>query len=350
MPVKERDTSPEALDPELVLRTPAPLDLPRSVDTDVLGHYMASIRSRASRETFLSVLGTAARIMARIDGDPDAEAMTVERYAWGTRGGVTFAKCNIVVGVLVAAKRVSSARVCRAALRGMARTAFNLKLLDGDERRRIDDIAAPKPSDARRGRRIREEEIERLFNACALDASPTGRRDAAILAVLLGCGLRRFEASALDLADFERPERLGIDAVRITIRHGKGDQHAVAIGAPDVAVAIEAWLALRGREPGALFYASQGRGQPLMPGHRLGPGGVYYVLKKRAAEAEIASTAPHDCRRTMITKLLQQYGDLSLAQRAARHASPATTAIYDKRGEDALASAMAAASTGYRRQ
>ena len=50
----------------------------------------------------------------------------------------------------------------------------------------------------------------------------------------------------------------------------------------------------------------------------------------------------------MITDFLERTGDLALAQRQARHASPATTARYDKRQEGALRRLLAGASTGYK--
>ena len=61
------------------------------------------------------------------------------------------------------------------------------------------------------------DELGRLFQVCAADQSPAGRRDAAMLAVLYGTGPRRSELVNLDLADYAP----SMDA--ITVRAGKGN-------------------------------------------------------------------------------------------------------------------------------
>jgi integrase len=48
-----------------------------------------------------------------------------------------------------------------------------------------------------RGRALPPEEIRALFDSCEADDSSIGVRDAAMLAVILGCGLRRSEAVGL---------------------------------------------------------------------------------------------------------------------------------------------------------
>lgn len=314
-------------------------------DNSPLAHYLAGLRSKRSRETMLSVLKRAAQELARLDGlsDEDRACVTAESYQWGAPGALTFARVNIAVAA-IAEKHPPTARLVLSAMRGIARAAFNLGILPIEERQRINDVKAPKLSGARRGRALTDDERGALYAVCADDPTPRGRRDAALIAAMLGAGLRRFEASALDLADFTAEQ--GLASFRV--RHGKGDKEETVPAPGDVAQAMGDWLAVRGAAPGPLFPSSRGRRCSLVPGSRLTPAGVYKVLLSRAKQASIAKTAPHDLRRSMITDFLGRTGDLALAQRQARHATPATTAQYDKRGDAALKRALKTATTGYK--
>lgn len=76
-----------------------------------------------------------------------------------------------------------------------------------------------------------------------------GKRDRALLAVLLGCGLRRREAAELDIAHFQRRE----DHWAIVDLVGKG-QHVRTVPVPEwVKAAIDSWLASAKIAHGRLF-------------------------------------------------------------------------------------------------
>ncbi|WP_176203496.1 tyrosine-type recombinase/integrase, partial [Salmonella enterica] len=98
-----------------------------------------------------------------------------------------------------------------------------------------------------RGRALPPEEIRALFEACETDKSSLGVRDAAMLAVLLGCGLRRSEAVGLDLHDVVTEER----ALRVL---GKGNKERLSYMPAGTWQRLLLWIdQVRGEHPGPLF-------------------------------------------------------------------------------------------------
>ena len=101
------------------------------------------------------------------------------------------------------ASRLAPATVNKtlSALRGVLREAMRLGL---DERRGLRARhRGPRVKGSRepKGRALAAGEVLALFKACD-PATPTGARDAALAALLYGGGLRRAEAVAIDLADY----------------------------------------------------------------------------------------------------------------------------------------------------
>ena len=58
--------------------------------------------------------------------------------------------------------------------------------------------------------------------------------------------------------------------------------------------------------------------------------------RRRCEQAGVASCSPRDLRRTFVTDMLAADNDLATVQRPAGHASPQTTARYDRSGEEAM--------------
>jgi site-specific recombinase XerD len=107
------------------------------------------------------------------------------------------------------------------ALKGVAKEAWMLRLMDVESFQHIRAVRNLSGSRLPRGRALPPEEIRALFGACEADDSSIGVRDAAMLAVILGCGLRRSEAVGLDLSDVVTDER----ALRVL---GKGNKERLA--------------------------------------------------------------------------------------------------------------------------
>lgn len=142
-------------------------------------------------------------------------------------------------------------------------------------------------------------------------------RDAAVLALLYGAGLRISEA--LSIARAEAP--IGA-ADRVTILGKGGKTRAVPVIAP-VREAIEAYLALCPYDlaGGRLFVGA--RGGPLSP--RI----VQIAVQRlRGALGLPDSATPHALRHSFATHLLGRGGDLRTIQELLGHASLSTTQIY----------------------
>ncbi len=98
------------------------------------------------------------------------------------------------------------------------------------------------------GRALRDGEPRALFDVCTEEEGPLGPRDAALLAILFGCGVRHAEAVALDLADFDR------ETGALSVRRGKGNKARVVYAAGTSHQAISDRLGIRGVQPDPLLH------------------------------------------------------------------------------------------------
>jgi site-specific recombinase XerD len=235
----------------------------------------------------------------------------------------------------------STANATLSALKGVAHAAWQLKQLSAEDYQRILDVKSVRGSRLPRGRSLSDGEVSRLVRACLGDSSPAGARDLATIVLLGSGGLRRSEATSLDLSDF--------DAEANTLRvRGKGDRERPVYLDRGASRVLRDWLRARGVKPGPLLCPILKSG--CVDLRRLSDQAVYKALLKRARQARVRSFSPHDLRRTCITNMLQRGGDLSVVQDIAGHSSMTTTKIYDRRGEAARRKTSALASLPYRRR
>jgi site-specific recombinase XerD len=212
-----------------------------------------------------------------------------------------------------------------AALRGVLRECWRLGLTSAETYQRASDLEPVRGETLPAGRALGAGELRALFGVCGNTAA--GRRDAALLAVLYGAGLRRSELVGLDLADFDRVTGA------LTVQRGKGRKARVAYITGGAVAAVEAWLTVRGDAPGALLGAVDKAGGVTV--RHLSGQAVFNILERLAAAAGVASFSPHDLRRTMISDLLDAGADVVTVQRLAGHSSVSTTSRYDRRPEAA---------------
>jgi len=279
-----------------------------------LDAYLDGLTSAASRATAIKRLRAVARLVA------------VPDYA-GRPGGqrrahhVAFIRSKLVQAEAAPA----TVNLTLAVLRGIARQARDFNLMTDEEYRRITEVKPHKGSRLPPGRHVRSGELAALVEACAWDKTPAGARDAALLACLYVGGLRRAELAALKV------EHYTADPPMLTVKGGKGDKDRVVPLEPSAAVAVDAWLRVRGDRPGRLFLPVNKGGR--IRGEGITAGAVYNALTRRAAEAKIEHASPHDLRRSFVSDLLEAQVDISTVQQLAGHANVTTTARDDRRGE-----------------
>lgn len=142
-------------------------------------------------------------------------------------------------------------------------------------------------------------------------------RNAAILALLYGCGLRISEALGLTAADLPP----GTRSLRVT---GKGNKMRIVPLIPVVLEAVEAYRTLcpyhvDDNEP--LFLGARGG--------KLHPAIIQREMQKlRGAFGLPENATPHALRHSFATHLLAGGGDLRTIQELLGHASLSTTQVY----------------------
>ena len=152
-------------------------------------------------------------------------------------------------------------------------------------------------------------------------ATTKGLRDRAILAVLLGCGLRRSEVAALTMEHVQqRDGRWCI--VDLIGKHGR----VRTVPMPTwVKVAIDSWTTNSGLSDGHVFRAVNRAGIAQAP---LSEKVVWQLLQRYAAAAGVPGIAPHDPRRTCAKLCRAAGGELEQIQLLLGHASVQTTERY----------------------
>lgn len=175
------------------------------------------------------------------------------------------------------------------------------------------DTRGPVPADV--GRLVAELEAVAGFGCRA------GARDLAVLLLLVDCGLRRGEVCSLELRHVDRARAM----LYVKEKGGRDDDRAWWPLTRRAAAALERWLRHRGLRPGPVFTACDRRMRRLEP---LAPSSIYRIVRGRAEDAGLRGWRPHGLRHTGATAIQRQTGDLALAQRYLRHASPTTTAAH----------------------
>ena len=156
-------------------------------------------------------------------------------------------------------------------------------------------------------------------------------RDAALVELLYGAGLRVGELVGLDVQPGPDTERLGRGWVDLQAGEahvfGKGSKRRSVPAGAAALQALQRWLAVRGTQgrvlDPALFIGQRGA--------RLTAQSVWLRLRQRSQLAGLdAPVHPHMLRHSFASHLLQSSGDLRAVQELLGHASITTTQVYTR--------------------
>jgi integrase/recombinase XerD len=294
------------------------------LDQNPAAIYLASLGD-GSRRTMRTALNTIAGLLGVGEVlDADGRDMRCLAMPWGS---LRYQHTAAIHAQLQARYAPATANKLLVALRRVLKEARRLRQISADDYDTAVDLKSIRAERLPRGRSLADGEIAALMRSCAADSTPAGARDAALIALLRGTGMRRAEVAALDLSDYNPATRA------LTVRSGKGRKDRIVYAPSGARSALDDWIAVRGNAAGPLFYGLVKGGGLVV--RRLAAQAVAIICASRAQEAGVAPFTPHDMRRTFISDLLDAGADIATVQRLAGHEDPATTSRYDRRGEAA---------------
>jgi integrase len=213
-------------------------------------------------------------------------------YAQEPRPGFTKATVSAWRVTLEERKLGSSSIIVRmSAIRKLAVEATDNGLLAPELAAGIQRVKSAKSIGVRMGNWLSQKQAQALLNTPDI-TTLKGLRDRAIIAVLLGCGLRRSEVAALTMGHVQQRDGRWV-ILDLVSKH----KRVRTVPMPTwTKVAIDAWATRAGVTDGYVFRPVH-RGDELR-GDRLSEKVVWQLLRPYAASAGMAGIAPHDLRRT----------------------------------------------------
>jgi integrase len=215
----------------------------------------------------------------------------------------------------------STINVRMSAIRRLAAEAADNGLMPPELAAGIGRVKGIKREGVRTGNWLTVHQAERLINAPNVETLK-GKRDRALLAVLIGCGLRREETALLTLEHVQQRDARWV----IVDMRGKGGRIRTVPMPSWTKVATDVWTFAAGFSGGRVF-------RPVNKGDRLcgdsmTAQSIFETVKKYAAEIGVREIAPHDLRRTFAKLAHRGRAALEQIQLSLGHASIQTTERY----------------------
>ena len=143
-------------------------------------------------------------------------------------------------------------------LRMVAKQAWLKGMMSIETYSAIREVKSVRGSRVSRGRALNTRETGKLIAQSELKGTAIGVRDAAIIALAVGCGMRRAEIATLKLQNINHQTRV------ITIL-GKGNKERKVAPSEDVWCRLEDWLKVRGEEGCENVFVAVKKGDNIQP-------------------------------------------------------------------------------------
>lgn len=204
-------------------------------------------------------------------------------------------------------------------LRKLAHEAAANGILAHEAAASIADVKGTRQKGVRLGSWLTLDQAQALLKAPQGD-SLRAKRDRALLALLVGCGLRRSELADLDRDRIQQREGRWV----IVDLEGKGSRIRSVPMPAWAKAAVDAWTAVAGIQDGRFFRAVSQTGELK---ESLTAQAVYLIVKRYAEKLGI-EIAPHDLRRTFAKLAHRGRSPLEQIQLSLGHESILTTERY----------------------
>ena len=215
----------------------------------------------------------------------------------------------------------STINVRMSAIRKLVGEARRLGVIGSEEAANLTDVPNVRQKGTRLGNWLTRDQAKELL-AVPDRSSLKGKRDYVILALLVGCALRRRELASLDLKDIQlRDGRWVIIDLR-----GKGDRIRTVAIPIWVKQGIDAWTTEAKIDKGKLLRPLSKSGKLL--GDELGDWAIWSVVEQSSKQIGIEHFGAHDLRRTCAKLCRKNGGDLEQIKFLLGHSSIQTTERY----------------------
>jgi integrase len=214
----------------------------------------------------------------------------------------------------------STINVRLSAVRKLIEEARRMGALGMQDAAELADFSNIRQQGQRMGNWLTHEQSRELLRVPDL-ATLKGKRDSAILALLLGCALRRAELATLRLEQIQIRDNRWV----IPDMPGKGGRIRTVAVPRWVKEAVDVWTLAAGILSGSIARSVTKGG---MVGANLSTWSIWNIVQSSAREIGIEQFGAHDLRRTCAKLCRRAGGELEQIRFLLGHASIATTERY----------------------